>query len=51
MGTVWFTQLEMVELFEATKRDISLHLKNLFQDGELNESSVVKDSLTAAKGS
>jgi hypothetical protein len=46
--TVWLTQLEMAELFDATKQNISLHLKNLFEDGELDEDSVVKDSLTTA---
>lgn len=46
--TVWLTQLEMAELFSATKQNISLHLKNLFDEGELNEGSVVKDSLTTA---
>ncbi|MCF8150984.1 MAG: virulence RhuM family protein [Sulfuritalea sp.] len=47
-GTVWLTQLEMAELFNASKQNISLHLKNLFQDGELHEESVVKESLTTA---
>lgn len=46
--TVWLTQLEMAELFDASKQNISLHLKNLFQDSELLENSVVKDSLTTA---
>ncbi|MBF5003406.1 virulence RhuM family protein [Diaphorobacter caeni] len=46
--TVWLTQLEMAELFDATKQNISLHLKNIFEDGELSEDSVVKDSLTTA---
>ena len=46
--TVWLTQLEMAELFDATKQNISLHLKNLFEDGELTEDSVVKESLTTA---
>jgi hypothetical protein len=46
--TVWLTQLEMAELFSATKQNISLHLKNIFADGELNEGSVVKDALTTA---
>jgi len=46
--TVWLTQLEMAELFSATKQNISLHLKNLFEDAELNEISVVKESLTTA---
>jgi hypothetical protein len=34
--TVWLTQLETAELFDATKQNISLHLKNVFQDGELD---------------
>ena len=48
VGTVWLTQLDMAELFNATKQNISLHLKNLFDDGELYENSVVKESLTTA---
>ena len=48
LGTVWLTQLEMAELFDATKQNISLHLKNLFVDGELDANSVVKESLTTA---
>jgi hypothetical protein len=47
-NTVWLTQLEMAELFDATKQNISLHLKNIFEDGELDEDSVVKESLTTA---
>ena len=46
--TVWLTQLEMAELFDATKQNISLHLKNVFEDGELDEGSAVKESLTTA---
>jgi len=46
--TVWLTQLEMAKLFAATKQNISLHLKNLFEDRELDEDSVVKESLTTA---
>jgi hypothetical protein len=46
--TVWLTQLEMAELFDATKQNISLHLKNVFEDGELDADSVVKESLTTA---
>jgi hypothetical protein len=48
LGTVWLTQLEMAELFDATKQNISLHLKNIIEDGELNANSVVKESLTTA---
>lgn len=46
--TVWLTQLEMAELFDATKQNISLHLKNVFDDGELDPTAVVKESLTTA---
>ena len=47
-GTAWLSQLQIADLFSATKQNISLHLKNIFEDGELSESSVVKDSLTTA---
>lgn len=46
--TVWLTQQGMAELFDATKQNISLHLKNIFQDGELDPAAVVKKSLTTA---
>lgn len=46
--TVWLTQLDMAELFDATKQNISLHLKNIFEDGELEPGAVVKESLTTA---
>ena len=45
-NTVWLTQLEMAELFDTTKQSISLHLKNIFADGELEPSATVKESLT-----
>jgi hypothetical protein len=44
--TVWLTQLEMAELFDATKQNVSLHLKNIFEDGELDPTATVKESLT-----
>jgi len=47
-GTVWLTQLEMAELFDTTKQNVSLHLSNLFSEEELDEGSVVKESLTTA---
>ncbi len=46
--TVWLSQLEMAELFDATKQNISLHLRNIVEEGELEEKSVVKESLTTA---
>lgn len=44
--TVWLTQAQMVELFDSTKQNISLHINNIFKEAELLKSSVVKDSLT-----
>ena len=44
--TVWLTQLQMAELFNATKQNISLHLRNIFADGELEPQATVKDYLT-----
>ena len=46
--TVWLTQLEISELFQTTKQNVSLHATNIFEDGELAEVSVVKESLTTA---
>jgi prophage maintenance system killer protein len=46
--TVWLSQAQMVELFGQTKQNISLHISNIFKENELDEISVVKDSLTAA---
>jgi len=45
-GTVWLSQLQIAELFQATKQNISLHLKNIFEDGELSPEATVKESLT-----
>jgi hypothetical protein len=44
--SVWLTQLEIAELFDATKQNISLHLKNLFKEGEIDPAATVKESLT-----
>jgi len=46
--TVWLTQAQMVELFNSTKQNISLHINNIFREKELQKNSVVKDSLTTA---
>lgn len=46
---VWLTQNSMAKLFDITKQNISLHIKNIFDEHELNESSVVKENLTTAK--
>jgi len=44
--TVWLSQVQMAELFQTTKQNISLHIKNIFEEGELNEISSVKEYLT-----
>jgi hypothetical protein len=46
--TVWLTQALMAELYETTKQNISLHVRNILSEGELEGDSVVKESLTTA---
>jgi hypothetical protein len=38
----------MAELFQTTKQNVSLHIQNIFAEGELHQDSVVKESLTTA---
>ncbi len=45
---VWLTQNAMAELFDTTKQNVSLHIKNIFAQKELSENSVVKENLTTA---
>ena len=45
---VWLTQKLMAELFETTVANINIHLKNIFQTGELSQDSVIKDFLITA---
>lgn len=46
--SAWLTQLEIAELFQMTKQNISLHALNILREGELQADSVVKESLTTA---
>ena len=49
--TIWLTQKAMAELFDCSTDNISLHLKNIFAEGELVKESVTeKISATAADG-
>ena len=48
--TVWLTQQQMTELFKTTKQNVSLHINNIFREGELTQDSVVKESLTTGTG-
>ena len=45
---VWMSQELMAKLYDTTKNNISMHLKNIFEEGELNKDSVVKKFLTTA---
>ena len=47
-GTVWLTQLQLAELFETTKQNISKHINAILKDGELNEKEVVNYWLTTS---
>ncbi len=44
--TVWLNQSQMVELFSSSKQNISLHISNIYKEGELNSDSTVKEYLT-----
>ena len=44
--TVWLSQQQMADLYGTTKQNISLHIRNIFSEGELNELSTVKEFLT-----
>lgn len=46
--TVWLTQMQMAELFQTSKQNVSLHTNNIFKENELDRNSVVKESLTTA---
>ena len=47
--TVWLTQQQMSELFSTTRNNITLHIRNIFNEGELDEDSVCKESLRTAE--
>ena len=44
--TVWLSQMELAELFQTSKQNISKHIKAILNDGELNEDSTVNYKLT-----
>ena len=43
--TIWLTQAKMAELFQTTPQNVTLHLKSIFADGELQEEATCKDYL------
>ena len=46
--TVWLTQKLMAELFQTSIPNINMHIKNVFEEGELRTDSVIKDFLITA---
>ena len=46
--TVWLTQKKMAELFDVSIPNINMHLKGVFDSGELDQNSVIKEFLTTA---
>ena len=44
-GTVWLSQAELAELFQTSTPNINIHIKNVFDEGELSEVRTVKDDL------
>jgi hypothetical protein len=44
--TVWLTQNLMAELYQTTKQNISLHIQNIYEEGELDPEATVKKYLT-----
>jgi len=46
--TLWLSQAGLAELYQSTKQNISLHIQNIYEEGELYEDSAVKEYLTTA---
>ena len=46
--TVWLTQAQLVELYQTSKSNLSEHIKHIFEEGELDENSVVRNFRTTA---
>ena len=47
--TVWLTQNQMGLLFQTTRNNISMHISNIFKEGELIQEVVCKESLHTAQ--
>ena len=43
--TVWLTQQQMAELFDSTIPNVSMHIRNVYKEGELDKGATVKDFL------
>jgi len=46
--TLWLTQAQMCELYQTSKSNVSEHIKHIFEEGELNKESVVRNFRTTA---
>ena len=46
--TVWLSQKQLAELFQTSVPNINMHIKNLFDEGELEPGSVIQEFLTTA---
>ena len=44
-GTVWLTQAQLAELFQTTSQNITLHLKAIYDEGELSDEATCKSYL------
>ena len=47
--TVWLTQKQLAELFQTTPQNITIHLRNIYGEGELDENATCKDFLQVQK--
>jgi hypothetical protein len=47
--TVWLSLNQMAELFQTTKQNVSLHIQNIYAEGELRREATVKEYLTVQK--
>ncbi len=47
--TAWLTQKLMAELFQTTQQNVSLHVRNIYEEGELGEGATHKESLSVPK--
>jgi len=45
---VWLTQAQLVEIYQSSKSNVSEHIKHIFEDGELDKISVVRNFRTTA---
>jgi hypothetical protein len=48
-NTLWATQAQIAQIFDTTPQNITLHLKNIYKENELSQSSTCKDSLQVQK--